>query len=196
MVTPELARIIHEFENLLPDGKAEDDHLDDDLDFQHHESTESFQKRFHEKANQLFTCVKRYGNPFSLEDSRLLKLHTQDAVEPAVVESIQNLESTGQTQYETFKREALESGSKSIYDPISRNSLPLMSTPLKKVETSNGSKLKTIQINNSLFSQTVAVLQQRDVSLKKMFSHEFHFFAPSISQFGELNLPSNKFMRL
>ena len=25
-----------------------------------------------------------------------------------------------------------------------------------------------------------------------MFSHEFHFFAPSISQFGELNLPSNK----
>ena len=92
----------------------------------------------------MFTCVKNYGNPFALEDSRLLKLHTQDAVEPVVVESIQMLESKGQTQYESFKREVLENGSKSIHDPIPRNSFPLMSTPLKKVATSNGSKLKTI----------------------------------------------------
>ena len=191
IVTPELARLVQEFERQLPSRMIDDGDLED-LDFDHHEATQGFQRKFHERANRLYSCVKDLGNPFSLEDTRLLKLHTQDALESAVAESMQTLERKGQEQYAQFVRDVLENGSKSIYDVIPKNSFPLISTPLKKVETATGSKLKTVQVNNSIFSQTVAVLQQREISLKKMFAHEFNHFPPSLSNSGEMNYPSNK----
>ena len=43
-----------------------------------------------------------------------------------------------------------------------------------------------------MFAQLIAIMQQRELSLDKLFSHEFHFFAPSLSNFGEINLPSAK----
>ena len=56
----------------------------------------------------------------------------------------------------------------------------------------SGKKLKTITLNSSIFAQAEAILQQREMSLTKMFSFEFHWFAPAISNFGELYLPGTK----
>ena len=69
-----------------------------------------------------------------------------------------------------------------------------MSTPLKKLgsSASAGNKLKAMKLNSTVFSQLVALLQSRPVSLQKLFSFELHFFPPAISNFGELNLPGNK----
>ena len=47
-------------------------------------------------------------------------------------------------------------------------------------------------MNSPIFSQLVALLQSRPVSLEKLFSFELHFFPPAISNFGELNLPGIK----
>ena len=78
------------------------------------------------------------------------------------------------------------------HDIIKENSLPLLTTPLRRVVTPAGKKLKTMTLNASIFSQAVAIVQQREISLSKMFSFEFHWFAPAISNFGELYLPGNK----
>ena len=47
-------------------------------------------------------------------------------------------------------------------------------------------------MNTSYFSQLVIVFGKRDVDLLKVFSYEFHWFAPAISNFGELYLPNKK----
>ena len=67
-----------------------------------------------------------------------------------------------------------------------------MSTSLKKVSTTAGKKLKAIKLNTEIFSQLVAILKKREISLEKLFSFELHSFPPAISEFGELNLPGNK----
>ena len=78
------------------------------------------------------------------------------------------------------------------HDIIKENSLPLLTTPRRHVVTPAGKKLKTMTLNASIFSQAVAIIQQREISLSKMFSFEFHWFAPAISNFGEFYLPRNK----
>ena len=47
--------------------------------------------------------------------------------------------------------------------------------------------MKVIKLNSDVFSETLAVLQHRHVPLKKLFEYEFHFFPPSISDYGLLN---------
>ena len=191
-MTPELSRVIEEFNHFQTSRSDYIDEQDDDLQIQHHKHSVTFQKKFHLNAKNLYNSIINFGNPFAIEDPRLLSLTTQDAFDASVIEAMRSLESTGQTQYQKFNHDVLETGTKSINDTISKNSLNLMSTPLKKVTTQAGTKLKTVQLNNAIFSQMAAILQQRDVSLQKMFAHELHFFPPSISTFGEMSLPSNK----
>ena len=89
-------------------------------------------------------------------------------------------------------KDVLENGTRNFRDTIKRKALPLLSTPLRCVLTAAGKKLKVMTLNNSIFSHLVALQEQREVSLPKMFSYEFHWFAPSISNYGELYLPGNK----
>ena len=136
--------------------------------------------------------AREYGNPFRISHDHLLKLDTQEAFEPAVYTAISSVEQIGLEQYEKYRKEVLEEGTKSVHDTIKKNSFPLLTTPLRRVVTPAGKKLKTMTLNASIFSQAVAILQQREISLSKMFSFEFHWFAPAISNFGELYLPGNK----
>ena len=73
---------------------------------------------------------------------------------------------------------------------IARN-LPCMSTPLKRM-TAAGNKVKIIKLNSEIFSEAAAVLEHRTFPIGKIFNFEQHFFAPAISEFGELRLPKNK----
>ena len=112
--------------------------------------------------------------------------------DPLVTESILTLESKGLQQYEAYRKEVLEEGTKSVHDTIKKNSIPLLDTPLRRVMTPTGKKLKAMTLNTSYFSTIVGVMKERDVPLLKVFSHEFHWFAVAISNFGELYLPNKK----
>ena len=188
IVTPELSRMIQEFETFLPRR----DHDEDELFLNHHEQSTSFQKTFHDKAKKFYDKVCEYGNPFTIEHESLLTLNTQEICDDSVVDTIKNLESRGTTQYNNYVQSILETGKKSIHDVISKNSFPLMSTPLKKISTTAGNKLKVMKLNSNIFSSLVAVLQQREISLERLFSYELHSFPPAISEYGQLNLPGNK----
>ena len=75
-MTPEISRVVNEFNHILLSESQINDELDD-LQLPHHEHSHNFQKKFHEKAKGLYTCISNYGNPFAIEDSRLLRLTTQ-----------------------------------------------------------------------------------------------------------------------
>ena len=57
----------------------------------------------------------------------------------------------GQEQYENYVRDVLETGSTSINATIKKNSYHLMSTPLKKIVTGVGKRLKIIKSNADYF---------------------------------------------
>ena len=69
------------------------------------------------------------GNPFIDDSNDLLVLDTRDLADPAVINTMRNLEKTGQKQYETFVNERLVNQSRPVNDPIKRNNLPLFSRP-------------------------------------------------------------------
>ena len=121
----------------------------------------------------------------------MLNLSNGDAYDPLIDETHRNLEKKGKEQYKTFVGEVLQNGSRSLYDPITKNSFPLMSTPLKRMTTA-GNKVKIIKLNSEIFSEAAAVLEHRTFPIEKIFNFEQHFFAPAISDFGELHLPKNK----
>ena len=98
----------------------------------------------------------------------------------------------GQEQYDAFVRDVLQDSKKSIHEPISKNNYNLMSTPVKKTNSTASTKVQLLKHNNEIFSQLVAILQQRKVSLLKVFSFELHSFSPSISNFGDLHHSSDK----
>ena len=123
LASPEIVRLVGEFQQSLPTCKETDD------DFHHHEESKSFQKMFHDKSKQLYDTIKKYGNPFQLSHSHLLKLDIQEAFEQVVFESISTLEQKGQEQYEKYRKEVLEEGTKSVHDTIKKNSFPLLNTP-------------------------------------------------------------------
>ena len=118
--------------------------------------------------------------------SHLHNFVSQDVYDATVKESMQNLEAKGVEQYNAYVKNVLENGSQSIHDTITKNNFPLMSTPLKRAVSSTGNKSKSLQLNNSLCAQVVVVLQHKQVALEKLFSFEFHAFAPAISNFGEI----------
>ena len=70
IVTPEVSRILQEFDKFLPKTKSNDE----DSQFQHHEESHSFQKIFQGKVKSLYAKILEYGNPFSIEHENLLKL--------------------------------------------------------------------------------------------------------------------------
>ena len=106
---------------------------------------------FHQNAKKLYEKIKEYGNPFEIDHANLLKLDTQEAFDPSVAEAISSLEKTGLDQSDNFRKDVLENGTKEVHDTIKRNALPLLSTPLRRVLTAAGKKLKVMTLNNSIF---------------------------------------------
>ena len=215
LTRPQIAQLLLEFERRLPNSSLLNDSIDIDNDGDdnddgagdvgvdnvelskispqhHHEFTPSFQKKFKRNAEQLLGKILAYGNPFSIDTNELLKLTNQDSFHPSVKTSITNLEKNGQEQYDAFVRDVLQDSKKSIHEPISKNNYNLMSTPVKKTNSTASTKVQLLKHNNEIFSQLVAILQQRKVSLLKVFSFELHSFSPSISNFGDLHHSSDK----
>ena len=136
--------------------------------------------------------ARKRQNPFEIEHPDLIKLDNHDAFNSSVAETIQTIEQKGKEQYDLYVSEVLQTGTKSINDPIKHNDYHLLSTPLKKVQTNTGEKLKELKSNAETFGQLIAIMQMREIDLDTLFSHEFHSFPPALSNSGEINFPSTK----
>ena len=74
-----------------------------------------------------------------------------------------------------------------IYQPIKKNSLPLLKRQSSKITTKNSQKLASLRSDCDHFFITSKF---RDCNLDDLFSHENHPWPPSISEHGKLHLPN------
>ncbi|CAB3981604.1 Hypothetical predicted protein, partial [Paramuricea clavata] len=69
-----------------------------------------------------------------------------------VIDTIRTLENTGEKQYQDYVKNVLEDRTRSIHDPIKRNSLALFKKPHSKTTSRQGKKVKVLQNNVALFN--------------------------------------------
>ena len=161
-----MARLITEFEStfLLE--------ADPDLNYRHHEEGMSTQESFRQQTSRLIDTITEYGNPFLDDYPELLVLHTRDCVDESVVSAIKKFETVGKNQYKEFKDDVLEKRTRGIHDSITRNSLPLFSTPRQKKDSAKAKQLAQLKNDVSLFGQLYIANQLRNGDPDVFFSHE------------------------
>jgi len=98
-----------------------------------------------------------------------------------VVTTIQTAEELGSTQYQSFIDERMSGPTKSLYDPIHKNNLPLFKSGKTKTTKSS---MKTVAMKNDvqLFSRMHIACQSRVGDLDSFFEHENHPWPPPLAE--------------
>ena len=93
------------------------------------------------------------GNPFAENSKDLFVLDSRDLADPAVIDTLRQIKSLGQEQYDTYVNKRLVNQTKPITDPMKRNNLPLFSRP--PVREKSRAQLQRSSLKNecSLFSR-------------------------------------------
>ena len=177
---PEVSRVIMEFEN-------SDQHNKTRIDTHHHDQTASVQTSYAKDVRSLVATIEELGNPFEEESQDLLVLDSKLIADPAVVETIHNVKSIGQNQFDAFTKECLIDRTKPIDDTIHRNKLPLFSTPTSK-PSKGKQQIRSLKCDVELFSRLYIGCQTRDGNLDEFFRHENQSCPPSLSNAGKLHL--------
>ncbi|GFO04548.1 hypothetical protein PoB_003105300 [Plakobranchus ocellatus] len=147
---PELARIIEEFEvNCLDGGtgKASTTNL------KHHEHTATAQVKISKEVGAPIQVFEEMGNPFMEESEDLLVLDSRDIADPAIVQSVRSIEKTGQDQYDKYMTERVIERTTSVFDPISKNQMPLFSRPPSRVPSKKKQTISSLRSDCTLFSR-------------------------------------------
>ena len=153
---PEVARLLGEFEG------SQEHNQNKQASLKHHEQAKHVQSKFLQHTTELCQVFEKMGNPFEEESCDLLVLDTRDVVSPEVASSIKNIQSLGEEQFQAFVRERLNEKSKSLFDTIPKNKLPLFSCPPKKTDTKGKQQVNSLKKNCALFSQLFISCQVRD----------------------------------
>ena len=175
---PEMARLIREFEVSTMKRKK--------TDFRHHEQTKRVQMIFGRDITSLTDVIEEMGNPFAENSKDLLVLDSRDLADPAVIDTLRQIKSLGQEQYDTYVNERLVNQTKPITDPINRNNLLLFSRQPEREKSR--AQLQWSSLNNdcSLFSRLYIASQIRSGDLDQFFQHENQAYPLALSQMGKL----------
>lgn len=185
---PETTRIIRQFDNeYLTNNDPEDP-----KNYQNHEAGQAYQRTFHRQVSNLVDTIRNMGNPFIDDFPELVTLDTRDCMNACVAETIKSIEDIGQAQYVEYKKAVILKQEKSIHEPIKKNSLAVFAKPQKKSTSKKEKKITFLQKNVNIFSQMYIALQIRDGDMDEFFSHEVEPYPPSLSEGGNIRLPTAK----
>ena len=174
MVTgPEIGRLIGQYESKQTHKDTDDD--------RHHEQIPSLQRLFAVNVESTVESFEEMGNPFLDDTSDLVTLDSKVLMSEDVVNTVNKIEEIGNTQYQEFIEERVTGRSKSIYDPIRKNNLPLFRSGQRKRPRSSP---KTVAMKNDvqLFSRLYISCQSRDGDLESFFEHENQPWPPSLAE--------------
>ena len=173
---PEVARMIKEFENVVPSSQT----------LEHHEQTPSTQTASKKDVLSVVSEFKDFGNPFEEQGNELIAVHTRDVMDSADVDTVQNVLQIGNSQYDSYVQERLIDRSKQITDPIKKNNLPLLSTLGKKWQSKEKAQVALLKEDCSLFSQLYIACQCTDGNLDEFFKYENQPWPPALSQMDQI----------
>lgn len=177
---PELARLLTEFEQSVKSDITKK--------HSHHEQIPSTQNQFRDKINVMVNTFEEMGNPFNDASDALMTLDGKDIMDTAVVQSVKKVIDIGQTKYETYISERLESSLRPITDTIPKSNLPLFSKRKRSTKSKAQLKVGTLQDNVALFSELYIACQTRSINMDDFFMHENQPYPPSLSEYGKLRL--------
>ena len=175
---PEMARLIGEFEVSTKKRNK--------TDFRHHEQRKHAQMTFGRDITSLTDVIKEIGNPFAENSKDLLVLDSRDLTVPAVIDTLRQIKSLGQEQYDTYVNERLVNQANPITDSMKRNNLLLFSRPPVREKSRAQLQLSSLKNDCSLFSRLYIASQVRSGDLDQFFQHENHAYPPALSQMGKL----------
>jgi len=183
MAGPEIVRMTCEFE---ADAKVSES----SEQFQHHEESPAFQRRFEADVRRL-TEVLLEDNPFVASSSNdLMVLGSRILADITVSDSILHAEQIGRDQMEEFFSDRIK-GTISIFTPLPRNKLHMFGySPATKRKPSSSLKMSELKTDCELFSRLYIACQSRDGDLDEFFKHENQPYPPSLSQHGKLRIGS------
>ena len=174
---PEVARIVTEFENTTPSSTANN--------VNHHEQSYGYQTSFLKDILSVIDSFEELGNPFE-EGKDLLAVDTRDVMSDGVVETVKNVLTIGQEQYNLYVESRLKQRTTPISDPIPKNMLLLFNNSGQKAPSKDKSKVLQLKNDCSLFSQLYVACQNRDGNLEDFFRHENQPWPPSLADRGEM----------
>ena len=94
----------------------------------------------------------------------------KDIADPSVVQTVRQIEKTGQEMYKAFVEERFIKREKKVFDPIKKNLISLFRTPTAKTATKEKSKISILKYNCSLFPRLYILVYSKTqiaVSAKK-----------------------------
>lgn len=126
------------------------------------------------------------SNPFLDDGTELLTLDTRNVVDESVVNTIRTIEGVGKIQFDNYYKAVITDRTKSIHEPIKKNSLALFRSPLPKAKSKQKGDVSMLKDDVALFSRLYIVAQNRDADMGNFFKHENHPHPPSLSERGKL----------
>ena len=177
---PEITRCINEFEKGLPfniDDFGNDENL-------HHSQNRSIQNRFSKHVSNLLVVFEEAGNPFCEESLDLIALGSRNICDQSAVETLNKIEETGQSQFESFLKERLETNGKrekSIFDTIQTNRFSIFKARTQR-SINKKNEITSLKKSCQLFSQLYIASQVRDGDLDEFFRHENSSCPPALSK--------------
>ena len=177
---PEIARLVMEFEESFPIPNEK-------KSTKHHEQYPAIQKSFAKDVSSLVSTLEVMGSPFLEDSGDMLTLNTKMIMNKDVVETVYTIEDIGKRQYDRYVEERLQSlSNKPLSDIISKNKLPLFSTPHAKQQSKSKAKFASLKTNCTLFARLYIACQARQGDIDNFFEHENQACPPSISDMGQL----------
>jgi len=140
----------------------------------HHEEGFSAQKSFKEQTNNLIHVFEEFESSFLDDNNELFTLDTRNTLDEAVISTVQNIQKIGRDQYVQYCKDVIIERTRSIYDPIKKNSLSLFSCPQPKKGRQTTEKISMLKSDITLFSRSYIVMQHRDSDMSTLFRHENH----------------------
>jgi len=117
-----------------------------------------------------------------------LALDTHIVLDESVINTVKIIHNLGKEQYAKYYKDVIIDHTRSIHDPIKKNSLSLFSCHQAKAGGKKTEKISMLKSNLSLFSHLYIVMQHRESDMNTFFSHKNHPFPPSLSDHGKLCL--------
>ena len=172
---PEVARMTRKFEDSVPAPK-----------YQHHEQTPATQTAFAKDVLNAVSSFEDLGNPFNEKSKQLIAVHTKDVADETIVNTVMNVVSIGEAQFNTFVQERFIDRSKPVTHTIKNNKLPTFITSSMKGKSKDKEKIGILKEDCALFSRLYTACQSRDGNLEDFFKFENQPWPPSLSHMGQL----------
>ncbi len=116
------------------------------------------------------------------QGEKLIANHTKDIMSNDVVNTVRNLRTIGNVQFQTFVKERFTDRSTLITEPLKKNKLPTTSTLNTKVMSKTRAKVTVLKQDCALFSRLYIACQSQDGNLQDFFRFENQPWPISLSQ--------------